>query len=324
MLRRVLRHRHAIIWSAAASVVVVPCGGRICWLQEQGHAQSKELCQEHHSSLLHPDQRLKALDAVLAGIGLFGGCSILGRMEQLLGLKLFAPPMMASGLIFFVGPTPPHPQGFLSGTLCSATVSFGTLRLLSPLLQPVAAQGAAAASLLIWFKATSAIFPPAAVLAGALASASLATARPSATAALEGMVRYLCFPWLAGHAWLYVCAYAMADLRRHVRVEMSKERLNSFADHTDEELLRVFEKFDTSGDGFLDPEELKIALRVALSVDLTISDCESLVGEADRDGNGVVDFEEFKIICRECVGGRHFTRAVVMECASAHDDHRDY
>jgi Ca2+-binding EF-hand superfamily protein len=41
-----------------------------------------------------------------------------------------------------------------------------------------------------------------------------------------------------------------------------------------------------------------VALRSALGVDLSLSDCERLIGAADRDGNGVVDFEEFCAICR--------------------------
>jgi len=278
-------------------VVVVPCGAHICWLQEQGNAQLKEPSQQQHSSLLHPDLRLRVIDTALAGIGLFAGCSALGALEPLLGRQLFVPPMMASGIIFFVGPTPPRPQGFLSGTLCSATLSFGALRFASRLLPPDAAQGAAAATLLMWYKATNAIFPPAAVLAGALATASLTTTNPSATAAFTGLLRYLCFPWLAGHAWLYACACAMAEVRRYVRVEFSKQRLASFKDHTDEQLQDVFEKFDTSGDGALDASELKIALRIVLGLDLTIDDCEHLVGHADRDGTGTVDFDEFKIIC---------------------------
>ena len=69
------------------------------------------------------------VDTVLAGLGLWGGCTALGLLEPLTGLRLFAPPMMASGIIFFAGPQPPHPKGFLSGTLCSATLSLVTLTL---------------------------------------------------------------------------------------------------------------------------------------------------------------------------------------------------
>ena len=69
-----------------------------------------------------PD-RPKAADTALAGLGLFGAIALLGALEPVFDVKLFVPPMMASGIIFFAGPTPPDPRGFLSGTLCSATLS---------------------------------------------------------------------------------------------------------------------------------------------------------------------------------------------------------
>ena len=77
---------------------------------------------------------------VLAGLGLWGSISSLGVMQTLLGRSLFVPPMMASGIIFFAGPSPPSPQGFLSGSVCSATISLGALMALQPVFSPVVAQ----------------------------------------------------------------------------------------------------------------------------------------------------------------------------------------
>ena len=34
-------------------------------------------------------------------------------------------------------------------------------------------------------------------------------------------------------------------------------------------------------------------------MDVSIEDCEQLVRVADKDGNGVCDFDEFKAICRK-------------------------
>lgn len=246
-----------------------------------------------------------AADSVLAGLGL--GCSVaaLGVLEKGLSLRLFAPPMMASGIIFFAGQTPPHPKGFLSGTLCSATLSFAALTLLSPVLPPIAAQGAAAGILLTWYKVNGLIFPPAAVLAGALTTASLtgvastsllltSSSALSAGAALS----YLACPWLAGHAWLYGCACALSELRCRVRVHMTQRELLSLHARSDEELMELFVRFDTSGDGALDADELKVALRSALGMDLSRSDCERLVAAADKDGTETIDFGEFRAICR--------------------------
>ena len=67
----------------------------------------------------------KVTDALLAGAGLAGTMALMGALEPKLGLKLFVPPMMASGIIFFSPATPPSPKGVLSGTVGCASVSQG-------------------------------------------------------------------------------------------------------------------------------------------------------------------------------------------------------
>ena len=249
--------------------------------------------------LLLPALGPKAADAVLAGLGLAAGCSVLGLLQPIVGVPLFAPPMMASGVIFFYGPEPPSPKGFLGGTLCSATLSLGTLAAFSRIAPPVVAQGAAAGTLLIWYKATSAVFPPAAVLAGALTAASAnGAASGAAKVCMRSALHYLAFPWLAGHAFLYGVAHVMSSVRAAARVAMTTRQLASLQAHTDERLLEIFTSFDTSGDGALDADELKVALRVALGLDLSRDDCVQLVAAADKDGTGTVDYCEFKAVCR--------------------------
>eukprot|EP00326_Haptolina_ericina_P011918 CAMPEP_0181223234 /NCGR_PEP_ID=MMETSP1096-20121128/30400_1 /TAXON_ID=156174 ORGANISM="Chrysochromulina ericina, Strain CCMP281" /NCGR_SAMPLE_ID=MMETSP1096 /ASSEMBLY_ACC=CAM_ASM_000453 /LENGTH=192 /DNA_ID=CAMNT_0023316067 /DNA_START=375 /DNA_END=950 /DNA_ORIENTATION=+ len=191
---------------------------------------------------------------------------------------------MASAIIFFAGATPPNPTAFLSGTLCSATLSFAVLTCASRAMGPVAAQGAAAGTLLMWYKAIGVgVFPPAAVLAGLLTAKSLSGTTASS---LGPSLRYLCFPWLAGHAWLFSCALATSEVRSRARVFLTTRQLAAWGDQTDEALKSIFNTFDTSGDGTLDVDELKVALRVALGLDLSRSDCEQVVAVADRDGDG--------------------------------------
>lgn len=244
---------------------------------------------------------VKLVDSVLAGIGLWFGVAMLGLMEPVVGLTLFAPPMMASGIIFSIGPSPPSPKGFISGTICSATFSFLVLACLKG-VTPVGldhgdiAQGAAAGAMLVWYKLSATVFPPAVILASSLVTASAVGSDPSRS--LSATAFYLCFPWLAGHAWIYLCAYATSRLRASARAALTKNRLASLGSQSDEKLLEVFNKFDTSGDGALDADELKVALRVALGVDVSIEDCTELVNAADKDGNGTCDFDEFKAICR--------------------------
>ena len=238
-----------------------------------------------------------AADCALAGLGLFAGIATLELLEPLVGLQLFHPAMMASGIIFFAGPSPPHPKGFLAGTLCSATLSFGVLTVLSPFVPSAIAQGAAAGTLLVWYMANNCIFPPAAVLAGALTTVYIsAAATASSTTAI---MRYLAFPWLAGHAFLYATAHALSYVRSEARVRLTVRQLHSLHDLKDDALYDIFLKFDTDASGALDADELKVALRVALGVDLSTRDCEALIAVADKDGTQTIDFDEFKFIVKE-------------------------
>ena len=148
----------------------------------------------------------------------------------------------------------------------------------------------------MWYKATGAVFPPAAVLAGLLATASVsATCIPST---LASALNFLAFPWLAGHAWLYICAHATSFVRTEARVAMTHRSLASLGHQSDEALREIFDKFDTSGDGAIDADELKVALRVALGVDLSRDDCNQLVVAADTSGTGSLEFGEFVNVCR--------------------------
>ena len=239
----------------------------------------------------------KLVDTALAGIGLAGTIIAMGSLQTVLGMKLFVPPMMASGIIFFSGPKPPDPKGFLSGTICSATLSAALLLTLGQVVGEVTADGLSVGLLLMWYKTAGTLFPPAAVLAGALTGAAAKSAvdvdNPIVAAA-----GFLFFPWLAGHAVLYASAFGLSFVRAQARLQLVQFELRSLSGLDDSALREVFDKFDTDKSGALDADELKVALRVALGDDLSIEDCRGLVRSADRDGNGVVDFEEFGFICR--------------------------
>lgn len=238
---------------------------------------------------------LKAVDTLLAGLGLFGGIALLGFLQTTTGIALFAPPMMASGIIFFAGAAPPHPKGFLMGTVCSATLSYVAIIVFTKCLPPVAAQGSAAVALLMWYKAHELTFPPAVVLAGALTAASLKA--PDDTVMAKDVLWFLFFPWLVGHGLLFCVAKIMGWVRGKVRVKLALRQLRSLAEGSDEALRSIFNKFDTSGDGKLDATEVKVALRVALGADMSIEECQNMVKAADQDGGNTLDFEEFKAIC---------------------------
>ena len=74
--------------------------------------------------------------------------------------------------------------------------------------------------------------------------------------------------------------------------EAEREKL-PFATEQDLERLRhVFSKFDADGGGTIDVQELGECMR-GLDRNPTQAELDQMIAFADKDGNGVVDFEEF-------------------------------
>jgi len=61
----------------------------------------------------------------------------------------------------------------------------------------------------------------------------------------------------------------------------------------DEELRDAFDLYDLDKDGLICPKELHIVLN-KLDEKCTLSDCERMISNVDADGDGKVNFEEFK------------------------------
>jgi len=228
----------------------------------------------------------KVVDTALAGIGVAGTFALMGALEPLLGVKLFVPPMMASGLIFFSPATPPSPKGFISGTIGCATASAALLSLLTGVVSPVTAQGCAAGALLVWYKATGCIFPPAAVLCVLMAGVPAGT----------NVAQWVAAPWVAGHACIYASALSVSAARSGARRAINRQRLKTMTKMSTADLKDLFKRFDTSKDGSLDATELKVALRVAVGADFSLGECQALIERVDVDGTNSLDFAEFSNI----------------------------
>ena len=61
------------------------------------------------------------------------------------------------------------------------------------------------------------------------------------------------------------------------------------------ELREAFKCIDLDGNGYISREELKDAVKKIMSTDskISVQDVEEMMTEADIDGNGLIDFDEF-------------------------------
>ncbi|KAL8162289.1 hypothetical protein V2J09_013778, partial [Rumex salicifolius] len=58
------------------------------------------------------------------------------------------------------------------------------------------------------------------------------------------------------------------------------------------DIKETFEHFDTDNSGYIDAKEMRIAIR-ELGSEMTEEQIEQLFADADDDGNGLLDFDEF-------------------------------
>jgi calmodulin len=63
----------------------------------------------------------------------------------------------------------------------------------------------------------------------------------------------------------------------------------------EEELRETFRVFDRDGDGFVTPQELRTLL-ISLGLDSSAQVIRSMIGEADADRDGKINFAEFRAL----------------------------
>lgn len=67
----------------------------------------------------------------------------------------------------------------------------------------------------------------------------------------------------------------------------------------DEDMREAFNVFDQNGDGFITVEELRSVLQsLGLKQGRTFEDCKNMIMKVDVDGDGMVNFNEFKQMMR--------------------------
>jgi hypothetical protein len=107
--------------------------------------------------------------------------------------------------------------GVLAGTAAGVTVCSFFITLLANRM-PAMGAGAAAGTLLVWYKNTNSIFPPAAVLSVLMAQTIVAASTAAPVARWASSLKFVMAPWLAGHAVLYASAQAVSIARQHAQV----------------------------------------------------------------------------------------------------------
>ncbi|KAG9128873.1 hypothetical protein Leryth_009651 [Lithospermum erythrorhizon] len=82
-----------------------------------------------------------------------------------------------------------------------------------------------------------------------------------------------------------------------VDIDEFGELYQSIMDEKDEEedMREAFKVFDRNGDGFITVEELKSVLAsLGLKQGRTVEDCRKMILKVDVDGDGMVNFNEFR------------------------------
>lgn len=68
-----------------------------------------------------------------------------------------------------------------------------------------------------------------------------------------------------------------------------------------EELRQIFATFDKNSDGFITKQELRESLK-NIRVFMTDRDLEEMVVKVDSNGDGLIDFDEFCLLCDSLIG----------------------
>ncbi|XP_047069443.1 probable calcium-binding protein CML22 [Lolium rigidum] len=94
-----------------------------------------------------------------------------------------------------------------------------------------------------------------------------------------------------------VDAEEFAELYRAITSTGSEEA--PAAEEDEEDMREAFRVFDANGDGYITVDELSVVLSsLGLKQGRTAEECRRMIGQVDRDGDGRVDFHEFRQMMR--------------------------
>jgi len=226
-----------------------------------------------------------ATDAVLSALGAGVGLIMVGCLDDIAPVRLYAPPLASSAFLIFSGTRPPPLQNVLVGTAGSAAGSVMCSTLLSQVLPSHFTSSLSVVISLVFSKFTGFFFPPAAALA-ALGVENEAFAQLSWS--------YILFPAVTGNALLYGLAMPLSSVRDKIRAELTAQQWRMGA--RDETLLKeIFERCDLDGNGLVDHYELKVAKRYLIGKAALTELTGKLMSKVDSNADGL-DFTGFTTI----------------------------
>ncbi|KAB2084298.1 hypothetical protein ES319_A05G325700v1 [Gossypium barbadense] len=71
--------------------------------------------------------------------------------------------------------------------------------------------------------------------------------------------------------------------------------LNTNGVESEEVLKDAFSVYDRNGNGWISAEELQEVLK-SLGDECSMEECRKMISRVDNDGNGMIDFQEFKVM----------------------------
>lgn len=85
---------------------------------------------------------------------------------------------------------------------------------------------------------------------------------------------------------------------------------HKMADEKSEETLKAaFSVFDTSGDGFINAEEMR-RIMINVGEPVTLEDVEQVIKKVDQNGDGAIDYDEFTKVRQRSAGIAAVRRSV--------------
>ncbi|KAJ7954322.1 Calcium-binding protein [Quillaja saponaria] len=125
------------------------------------------------------------------------------------------------------------------------------------------------------------------ICASELGSIMRSLGQPSTDVELQGMIRE-------------VDADGDGCIDLNEFIELNTKGVDS--DEVLENLKDAFSVFDIDGNGSITAEELNMVLK-SLGDECSVAECRKMISGVDSDGDGMIDFEEFKVMMM--MGSRH-------------------